>query len=44
MEKNTKEALDQDLFGVPSFVYKKELFWGQDRIFFLEEKIKNKND
>ena len=44
LEKNTKEALGQDLFGVPSFVYKKELFWGQDRIFFLEEKIKNKND
>ncbi len=44
LEKNTKEALDQGLFGVPSFVYKKELFWGQDRIFFLEKKIKNKND
>jgi 2-hydroxychromene-2-carboxylate isomerase len=27
------------VFGVPTFVYKGEIFWGQDRIYALKNKI-----
>lgn len=30
---NTKEAAEKGVCGVPSFYYKGELWWGQDRIF-----------
>ena len=40
LKENTENALAKDLFGVPSFVFNEKLFWGQDRIFFLEEEIK----
>ena len=40
LKENTTEALNKNVFGVPSFVFKNELFWGQDRIFFLEEQVK----
>tara|TARA_E500000178_G_C16629285_1_gene576924 strand:- start:22 stop:609 length:588 start_codon:yes stop_codon:yes gene_type:complete len=40
LKKNTSEAINENLFGVPSFVYRGQLFWGQDRIFFLEDAIK----
>ncbi|MBX2839309.1 MAG: 2-hydroxychromene-2-carboxylate isomerase [Gammaproteobacteria bacterium] len=29
---NTEQALARGLFGVPSFIYRNELFWGDDRI------------
>ncbi len=38
--KNTKEAIKNNVFGVPTFIYKKKLFWGQDRMSFLENHIK----
>ena len=27
------------VFGVPTFIYKDEIFWGQDRIYALKQKI-----
>jgi len=37
---NTQEALNSGVFGVPSYIYKGELFWGQDRLDFLEQALK----
>ncbi len=37
---NTQEALNVGVFGVPSYVYKGEIFWGQDRLDFLERALK----
>jgi 2-hydroxychromene-2-carboxylate isomerase len=39
---NTQEALNVGVFGVPSYVYKGELFWGQDRLDFLERALKKR--
>jgi 2-hydroxychromene-2-carboxylate isomerase len=36
---NTQAAIDAGVFGVPSFVVDGELFWGQDRLDFVERKI-----
>ena len=44
LKENTAEALNDKVFGVPSFVYNNKMFWGQDRIFFLEKEIKNINN
>ena len=35
----TREALDCGVFGVPTYVYRKELFWGQDRLDFLDRAL-----
>jgi 2-hydroxychromene-2-carboxylate isomerase len=32
---NTRMAIEQGVFGVPSFVIGDELFWGQDRLDFV---------
>ena len=32
---NTAEAIARSVFGVPTYVYEDELFWGQDRLEFL---------
>jgi 2-hydroxychromene-2-carboxylate isomerase len=32
---NTRMAIEQGLFGVPTFVIGDELFWGQDRLDFV---------
>ena len=42
LSKNTNEARKKNVFGVPTFIYNNELFWGQDRLFFLENHIKFK--
>ena len=44
LKKNTQEAISDKVFGVPSFIYNNKMFWGQDRIFFLEKEIKNINN
>ena len=36
---NTQEALALDVFGAPTYVYKGELFWGQDRLDFFERAL-----
>ena len=38
---NSQEAIDKGVFGAPSFILNNELFWGQDRLDFLEDKIKS---
>ena len=38
---NTEEALSNNVWGSPTFIYNNELFWGQDRIDFLERAIQN---
>jgi carboxymethylenebutenolidase len=35
----SQQALDAGVFGVPSYVVEGELFWGQDRLDFLAEKL-----
>jgi len=35
----TKEAIDRGVFGAPSYYYKDELFWGQDRLDFLDRAL-----
>ena len=37
---NTAAALDAGVFGAPSFVVAGELFWGQDRLDFVERRLK----
>lgn len=35
----TEEAMRHDVFGAPTYVYNGELFWGQDRIDFLDRAL-----
>jgi len=39
LKENTEEAIDKNIFGVPTWIYNNELFWGQDRLDFLERAI-----
>tara|TARA_E500000178_G_C16689681_1_gene603129 strand:+ start:90 stop:704 length:615 start_codon:yes stop_codon:yes gene_type:complete len=43
LKSHTNDAFKQDIFGVPTFLYNNEIFWGQDRLFFLEKLIKKLN-
>lgn len=36
---NSQEAIARGVFGSPTFVYQDELFWGQDRLDFLERAL-----
>ena len=38
-EANTQEALERGVFGAPSFFHEGEMFWGQDRLDFLERAL-----
>ena len=38
-ERYTQEAVARGVFGAPSFVYRDEIFWGQDRLDFLERAL-----
>ena len=38
-EAYSQEALDTGVFGAPSYVYNGEIFWGQDRLEFLERAL-----
>ncbi|MDV7338999.1 2-hydroxychromene-2-carboxylate isomerase [Terasakiella sp. A23] len=35
-EANIQAAIEDNVFGAPSYLYKDELYWGQDRLDFLE--------
>ncbi len=37
---NTQQALDADVFGAPSYVVGGEVFWGQDRLDLLENRLR----
>jgi 2-hydroxychromene-2-carboxylate isomerase len=36
----TQEAVAGNVFGAPSYVYNGEIFWGQDRLEFLDRALK----
>lgn len=38
---NTRAAIDAGVFGAPSYCVAGEIFWGQDRLEFLERQLKN---
>ena len=38
-ERYNQEAIAAQVFGAPTYVYKGELFWGQDRLDFLERAL-----
>jgi 2-hydroxychromene-2-carboxylate isomerase len=35
----TDEAIGRQIFGAPTYVYRDELFWGQDRLDFLDRAL-----
>jgi 2-hydroxychromene-2-carboxylate isomerase len=37
---NTQLAIDAGIFGAPSFIVDGEMFWGQDRLDFVERKLR----
>ena len=39
-EADTQAAIEAGVFGAPSYVVDGELFWGQDRLDFLERRLK----
>jgi 2-hydroxychromene-2-carboxylate isomerase len=39
LDASTREAHADRVFGVPIFVFRGELFWGQDRMGLLEERL-----
>ena len=38
-EANTHQAIDGNIFGAPTYVVDGEMFWGQDRLDFVERKL-----
>lgn len=38
-EAYTQEAIERQVFGAPTYRYRDELFWGQDRLDFLERAL-----
>ena len=38
-ERDTQRAIDAGVFGAPSYVVDGELFWGQDRLDFLQRRL-----
>lgn len=39
LARHTREAMDIGVFGMPTYVYRDEMFWGQDRIDFLTRTV-----
>jgi 2-hydroxychromene-2-carboxylate isomerase len=42
-EANTEEAIARNVFGAPTYIYRGAMFWGQDRLDFLEEAFAEPN-
>lgn len=40
-EADSQAAVDAGVFGAPSYVVEGEIFWGQDRLDFLERRLKS---
>ncbi len=40
-EDYTQQAIDSQVFGAPSYVLEGEIFWGQDRLDFLERALRH---
>ena len=43
IKKNTEKALKSSVFGAPTFIIDEEVFWGQDRLDFVERYIKRQS-
>ena len=41
MKTDTAAAVARGVFGAPSYIYRDELFWGQDRLEFLDRALAN---
>tara|TARA_R110000787_G_scaffold46640_4_gene113212 strand:+ start:30868 stop:31464 length:597 start_codon:yes stop_codon:yes gene_type:complete len=39
-EQNTARAIERGVFGAPTYIIDDELFWGQDRLYFVEKALK----
>ena len=39
IDTDTQQALEQGVFGAPTFVYRNEVFWGQDRLELLDWRL-----
>ena len=39
-ERDTQAAIDAGVFGAPSYVIDGEIFWGQDRLDFVERRLR----
>ena len=37
----TQQAVERGLFGVPAFFVDNEMFWGQDRLHFVEQRLQS---
>jgi 2-hydroxychromene-2-carboxylate isomerase len=35
----TQEAIERQVFGAPTYIYRDEPFWGQDRLDFLDRAL-----
>lgn len=35
----TQQAIERQVFGAPTYIYRDELFWGQDRLDFLDRAL-----
>jgi 2-hydroxychromene-2-carboxylate isomerase len=42
LDKNWDEAQSRHVMGVPTFVFEDQVFWGNDRLEFLEEVLKQR--
>ena len=42
IKKNTEKALNSQVFGAPTYVIDDQVFWGQDRLDFVERYVKRK--
>ena len=40
----TEAAVKAEVFGAPSWIFRGELFWGQDRLDFLEDLIRGRRE
>ena len=44
LKKLTQEAFKKDIFGAPTFVVNKKIFWGQDRLEYAIDEYKESNN
>ena len=42
LSENTQAAIENGAIGAPTYVYQGEIFWGQDRLEYLDEMISSK--
>ena len=42
-EKNTQEAIKKGIFGAPMYLVEDQLFWGQDRLCYLDNYLAEQN-